>query len=79
MIRQNFNHQWMCMDGSASFLEKLQMTQSEGAFITLPHDAMIHENRDPIQKMELRPVFIPGAITNISSISMHLNSGGRRP
>lgn len=60
MIRQNFNHQWMCMDGSASFLEKLQMTQSEGAFITLPHDAMIHENRDPHTKNGAQTGFYPG-------------------
>ena len=60
MIGQNFNHQWMCMDGSASFLEKLQMAQSEAALITLPHDAMIHEARDPNTPNGAQTGFYPG-------------------
>lgn len=60
MIRQNFNHQWMCMDGSASFLEKLQMTQSDAPRVTLPHDAMIHETRNPNTQNGAQTGFYPG-------------------
>lgn len=60
MIRQNFNHQWKCFDGSASFLEKLQVIQSEAAMLTLPHDAMIHEKRDPNTPNGAQTGFYPG-------------------
>ena len=60
MIRQNFNHQWKFFDGSASFLEKLQLAQSDTATITLPHDAMIHEPRDPNTANGAQTGFYPG-------------------
>lgn len=60
MIRQNFNHYWKCFDGSASFLEKLQFSQSNTAMLTLPHDAMIHEKRDPNTQNGAQTGFYPG-------------------
>lgn len=60
MIRQDFNHQWKCFIGSASFLEKLQLAQSDAATITLPHDAMVHEPRDPNTANGAQTGFYPG-------------------
>ena len=60
MLRENFNRNWICYDGSASFLEKLQMTGNEAAQITLPHDAMIHQERTPDTKNGAQTGFYPG-------------------
>ena len=47
MIRQKFNTNWVCQKGTGAPLESVMGGAGESMPVTLPHDAMIGQTRDP--------------------------------
>ena len=47
MIRQNFNTNWVCRKGTGAPLESVMGGVVEPMPVTLPHDAMIGQTREP--------------------------------
>ena len=73
MNRESFNSGWMFCRGSGTALERTISGAQTPVPVTLPHDAMIAQARDP-----KRPPAIPPDITPPRPFTIPKNSNGMR-
>jgi beta-galactosidase len=62
MLRTSFNSDWVVSSGSESIMDLFVGGAKEKSVVTLPHDAMIHEQRTPETNNTSQTGFYPGNI-----------------
>ena len=63
MQKSKFNEKWQFINGKGdSLVATFQGKAAEDVYVNLPHDAMIHEERNPEEPAGSQSGFYPGGV-----------------